>query len=325
MSSVNRCVIRYEDLRSWVGSYQQALPLNFKFLNERCFFCRVDYVPEDRVIIFHCQHGMHETCFSLLDRKICPHDQMSMVEAKVSFLGYSILMPREPFGRLIEARLDRINKLLQERITTMATHQPEDYQRLLREGVNAEAMQALASHLQQFFRTFSEIYNQPDRGNEIFSLVDGFNALFEQHAASFAEIIDFHFDWNVDLKNYSSTIFKMMDLSVGSLKARSFVFFMGCYLRRIMPRLSSSLGVSSDTRFREYHLSGYQKSTAHYQYLSRMDSHSLNRFDRMMNSDEIHRHVQSIEGLRALTQNLPLLAALFVFISLFVASQGVTK
>ncbi len=296
---LNRCAVRTENIENWVGSYENAKGLRVKHLSEKCFFCFGDYTLKSQVVTFSCGHAMHADCLRNLRHKVCPYDKTSLVGTKVSLLGYSILVPREPFGNYIGSRLDQINRFLQARMRSLAPS--------LQNGPNREALEALVQHLQKLFDTFSNVYNNPPGSNEeMVALINDFHQQLMPHLNALGQFVDFNFDLAEVLRareDYLTSMFQDMELYPDHPKTQALAYSTTFYLAQTMLGLASQVVFHLDVRFRDYHLQAYQTlpdAASRYRYLAQMDSSSLKRLNRFLLNgfEEIHDSIRKIEKKR---------------------------
>ncbi len=142
--------IKFDYQPVWTGSYREAQQRNFQYLPDRCCICLGDYLPKDQVKVFPCSHALHFACAESLDkqRQICPFDGHSILSAKITYIGKSVLFNYEEnllLFHLFKKYKDLFIAYFEQEAQRRGAFSPEE-----KEGVKREMMEALQKFVEDY-------------------------------------------------------------------------------------------------------------------------------------------------------------------------------
>jgi hypothetical protein len=104
--------VRFTGQESWFGTYAEATKKNFRRLSPECMICMENMLPNDKILVLPCTHGLHTRCFAPWKRQVCPVDQTAVAAVeKIDLLGREILIPPQAQQFFIWASPEKQNQI----------------------------------------------------------------------------------------------------------------------------------------------------------------------------------------------------------------------
>lgn len=306
--------LSFDNQGSWVGPYRETQQ-HPNHLNNNCSFCLADFLPDDRVILFPCCHGLHEVCFNRWNKTVCPVDKRLVRGIQtINFLGCSIILSErtQSFGTLVATFQRDIKPVLERLIHHLADHQPEIYEN----EQEHRQLKAFAHIVQIVFQDFLNLYDGSLPGHKIQEQVDTVLQHLSRDGITIESVAEkTNIDWDLKafaklvsdtpFNNIIDELVKLMEkhpiglqqsISFGYLvnkleqSGRTLFYHHLCrYIHSVLRKTTSAaffteLSKEVDARFFKHHfevVKGLTTDRERYAYLTKMDHASLARLDQL--------------------------------------------